>query len=77
MDLGEASPVGSTRCAARGGVSPRVENLIVKKVIKVTYQNQESRQCFECFGIPMHANVLQFRIFYGYPYISRIRIVAT
>ena len=29
---------------------PRVENLKVKKVIKVSYLNQESRQCFECFS---------------------------
>ena len=29
--------------------SPRVKNLKVKKVIKVSYLNQESRQCFECF----------------------------
>ena len=31
-------------------LSPRVENLKVKKVIKVLYLNQESCQCF---GIPM------------------------
>ena len=31
-----------------------VENLKVKKVIKVSYLNQESRQCF---GIPMPMNV--------------------
>ena len=41
-------------------LSPRVENLKVKKVIKVSYLNQESRQCF---GIPMPINVLT------YPYI--------
>ena len=74
LDLGEASPVGSTRCAARGGVrwnnhhskncvslSPRVENLKVKKVIKVSYPNNESRRCF---GIPMHMNISRIRIFY-------------
>ncbi len=33
-------------------LSPRVENLKVKKVIKVSYLNQESRQCF---GIPMRS----------------------
>ena len=35
-------------------LSTRVENLKVKKVIKVSYLNQESRQCF---GIPMQVNV--------------------
>ena len=44
-----------------------LESLKVKKVIKVSYLNQESRQCF---GIPMHGNV------FTYPYISRIRIMA-
>ena len=47
-------------------LSPRVENLKVKKVIKVSYLNQESRQGFECFGIPMHMNI---------SYVSRIRIL--
>ena len=28
----------------------RVENLKVKKIIKVSYLNLESRQCFECFS---------------------------
>ena len=31
-------------------LSPRVQNLKVKKVIKVSYLNQESRQCFGCFS---------------------------
>ena len=31
-------------------LSPRVENLNLKKVIKVSYLNQESRQCFVFFG---------------------------
>ena len=31
-------------------VSPCVENLNLKKVIKVSYLNQESRQCFACFS---------------------------
>ena len=30
-------------------LSPRVENLKVKKVINVSYLNKDSRQCFECF----------------------------
>ena len=31
-------------------LSSRVENLKVKKVFKVSYLNQESCQCFECFS---------------------------
>ena len=31
-------------------LSPRVENLKVKKVIKASYLNPESRQCFVCFS---------------------------
>ena len=46
-------------------LSPRVENLKVKKVIKVSYLNKESRQYF---GIPMHVNVLY--ILYMYIYFS-------
>ena len=48
-------------------LSPRVENLKVKKVIKVSYLNKESRQCF---GIPMHVNVLHIRIFYINVYVT-------
>ena len=57
-------------------VSPRVENLKVKKVIKVSYLNKESRQCFAYFEIPMHMHVLQIRTFYAsvYSYILYIRI---
>ena len=39
-------------------LSPRVENLNLKKVIKVLYLNQESRQCFVFFEIPMRMNIL-------------------
>ena len=52
----------STRCTARGGVrwnsqhfkncvslSPRVENLIVKKVIKVSYLNYRESSVFQVF----------------------------
>ena len=42
-------------------LSPRVENLNLKKVIKVSYLYQKSHQCFVFFG---------FRV-----YISRIRIL--
>ena len=31
-------------------LSPRVENLNLKKVVKVSYLNLESRQCFVFFG---------------------------
>ena len=51
-------------------LSPCVENLKVKKVIKVSYLNQESRQCYESFEIPIHLNV------FTYSYISNIRIMA-
>ena len=83
---GQSSYV-SMRCAARGGVrwnsqhskncvslSPRFENLKVKKVIKVSYLNKESRQCFSYFGIPMHKNVLYIRIFVYFTY-SRITAI--
>ena len=40
---------------------PHVEYLKVKKLIKVSYLNQESRQYFR---IPMYVNVLRIRIFY-------------
>ena len=45
-------------------LSPRVENLNLKKVIKVSYLNQESRQCFV------------FSEFYEHMYISHICIMA-
>ena len=41
-------------------LSPHVENLKVKKVIKVSYLNQESHQCFR---IPMCMNILHIWIF--------------
>ena len=50
-------------------LSPRVENLKVKTVIKVSYLNQESRQCFECFSDPYAYE------HFTYPYISHIRIL--
>ena len=39
-------------------LSPRVEYLKFKKVINVSYLNQESRQCFVFFGIPMRMSIL-------------------
>ena len=55
-----------------------VENLKVKKVIKVSYLNQESRQCSECFFflflciqmLYISEHVLRIRIFVYvvYPY---------
>ena len=63
LSLGEARPVGSMRCTTRGWVrwnsqivkivtfSPRVENLKVKKVMKVSYlSNRESLVCWVFFG---------------------------
>ena len=50
-------------------LSPRVENLKVKKLIKVSYLNQESRQCFECFSDSYACES------FTYPYISHIRIL--
>ena len=52
-------------------LSPRVENLKVKTVIKVSYLNYRESSVFRVFfRIPMHVNVLQIRIFaYSvYPY---------
>ena len=51
-------------------LSPRVENLNLKKVIKVSYLNQESRQCFVFLGF------LCLWTFYEHMYISHIRIMA-
>ena len=45
-------------------ISPRVENLNLKKVIKVSYLNQESRQCFVYFGIPY--------VYFTYSYLGPI-----
>ena len=87
FDLGEASLVMDygmpVRCWVRWNSqhskncvclsrSLRVENLKVKKVIKVSYLNKESRQCFAYFGIPMHVNVSRIRILY----MLRIRILS-
>ena len=46
--------------------SARVENLEVKKVIKVSYLNQESRQCFAHFRIPMYVNSLHICMFHTF-----------
>ena len=51
-------------------LSPCVKNLNLKKVIKVSYLNQESRQCFVFFGF------LCVWTLYEHMYISRIRIMA-
>ena len=40
-------------------LSPRVENLKLKKLINLSYLNKDSRQCF---GISMHTNILHIRI---------------
>ena len=70
-----ASPVWSTGCAARGGVrwnsqhskncvslSPRVENLKVKKVLKFRTWTKESRQCFAGFLCMWIFHIFVFRI---------------
>ena len=44
-------------------LSPCVENLKVKKVIKVSYLNKESRQCF---GIPY--------VYFTYSYLDHILV---
>ena len=44
------------------------KNLKIKKVIKVSYLNQESRQCFECFSDSYAYERCT------YPYVSSIRI---
>ena len=50
---------------------PRVENLKVKKVKNVSYLNYRDSSVFRvCFGIPMHMNVLQIRIFHVSVYFT-------
>ena len=84
--------MGSTRCAARGGsdgtvsivkivsLSPRVENLKVKKVIKISYLNYRESSVFRVFRDSYaYVNVLHILIFhvfiyYGYVTGSRINI---
>ena len=75
LSLGEASPVGAygmrrAFVVSDGTVSivkivslsPRVENLKVKKVIKVLYLNYRESSVF--FGISMHMNILRICKFY-------------
>ena len=59
-------------------LAPRVENLKVKKVIKVSYLNQESRQCFTRFLCrwTFNTSVYIHYVRFTYQYISRIRIMA-
>ena len=78
---GEARPVGSMRCATCGGVrwnsqhrkivslSPRDENLKVKKVIKVLYLNYRESSVFQVFfGFlstwTFHVSVYLYSVFY-------------
>ena len=46
------------------------KNLNLKKVIKVSYLNQESRQGFAYFGIPTHVNVFPY-----HGYITRQLVI--
>ena len=83
LDLGEASPVGSTRCAARGRV--RWNSQHSKKCVSLSScwkpKSQEGNKSFvpelkkvvsvsSVFRIPMHMNILQIPIFvyFVYPY---------
>ena len=47
-------------------LSPRVENLKVKKVIKFSYLNQGSRQCFECFSNSYALCIFHIFVYYGH-----------
>ena len=62
-----------TNCQHRKIVSlSRVENLNLKKVRKVSYLNQESRQCFVFFGFPMyisHIHILVVFLALCYSYL--------
>ena len=53
-------------------LSPRVENLNLKKVIKVSYLNQDSRQCFACFS---DSSAYEHYERFIHPYILHIRIL--
>ena len=48
------------------------KNLNFMKVIKVSYLNQESCQCFACFSDSYAYE--DYERFFTYPYISRINI---
>ena len=73
LDLGESSPVGSTRCAVHGGV--RWNSQLSRSCVSLSScwkpKSQEgnkfrtwTKESRQCFGIPMHVNVLLIRIFY-------------
>ena len=53
-------------------LSPRVENLNLKKLIKVSYLNQ--KRVFRVFRIPMRMNIMNILNVFIHPYISRINM---
>ena len=87
LDLGEASPVGSTRCAVRCWVrwnsqhskivslSSRVENLKVKKVINVSYLNYRESSVFRAFFGFLCLWTFYTSVYLTYVYISYILIM--
>ena len=79
LDLGEASPVGSTRCAACSGVRWNSQHSkdCVSLSLSQKPKSQEGNKSFvpellrvvsvlSVFRIPMHMNVLQIQIFYEF-----------
>ena len=56
-------------------LSPRVENLNLKKVIKVSYLYQKGRQCFVFFGFlwtyehSMNIYTFHISVYFGIPYV--------
>ncbi len=78
MNLGGASSVGlrdaphvvgsdgTVNIVKIVSLSSRVENLKVKKVIKVSYRNKESRLCFVYFEIPY--------VYFTYSYLGPILV---
>ena len=84
LDLGDASPVGSTRCAARCWVrwnsqhsrncvslSPRVEKPKSQEGNKSFVPEQRKSSLLR--GIPMPMNVSRIRIFYIYEYVTWLK----
>ena len=88
LDMGEASPVGSTRCAARGGIkwnSQQSKNCVsLSERWKPKSQGgnksfvpeQRKSSVFRVFRIPMHMNIVRNRTFHVSVYLySRIRAI--
>ena len=86
--LGEARSLGSMRCTAPGGVrrnsqhsvsivslSPHIENLKVKRVIKVSYLNYQESSVFWVFFGFLCIWTFYISICFTHPYISCIHII--